>query len=212
MHAHVSEAEFLQDISGVLGCFYLIAALMNLGAACYWWRSADERRSVLEHCRSAGSCRRCFGSAWPCSSACLVPLASSGDPAWMRWISFPPPFRGFLDRIMGPTLFMVGSTVVLGLLLRGPQIFHATGGRLGGAESGVVVHGYALTDPDFAAIVSKPDNVPIVGLIFLLGFFTWLSARKAVLNDRATLPRPRAAGRRKTTSRCWSGPIWSTSN
>ena len=44
--------------------------------------------------------------------------------------------------------------------------------------------GLSLTDPDFAAIVAKPDNVPIVGLIFLLGFFTWLSARKAVLNDQ----------------------------
>ena len=28
----------------------------------------------------------------------------------------------------------------------------------------------AMTDPDFAAIVLKPDNVPIVGLIYLLGF------------------------------------------
>ncbi len=44
--------------------------------------------------------------------------------------------------------------------------------------------GLSLTDPDFVAIVAKPDNVPIVGLIFLLGFFTWLSARKAVLNDQ----------------------------
>ena len=30
----------------------------------------------------------------------------------------------------------------------------------------------------------KPDNVPIVGLIFLLVFFTWFSMREAVLNDR----------------------------
>jgi len=29
----------------------------------------------------------------------------------------------------------------------------------------------------------KPDNVPIVGLVFLLGFFTWLGASKAVEND-----------------------------
>ena len=43
--------------------------------------------------------------------------------------------------------------------------------------------GLSLTDPDFAAIVAKPDNVPIVGLIFLLGFFTWLVGAKAVVND-----------------------------
>jgi len=33
-------------------------------------------------------------------------------------------------------------------------------------------------------IVSKPDNVPIVGMVYLLGFFTWLSASAAVKNDR----------------------------
>ena len=38
-------------------------------------------------------------------------------------------------------------------------------------------------DPNFQLIVTKPDNVPIVGLIFLLGFFTWFSMREAVLND-----------------------------
>ena len=32
--------------------------------------------------------------------------------------------------------------------------------------------------------MTKPDNVPIVGLIFLLVFFTWYSIREAVLNDR----------------------------
>ena len=40
-----------------------------------------------------------------------------------------------------------------------------------------------MTDPNFAAIVTKPDNVPIVGLVFLLGFFTWLATYQAVQND-----------------------------
>ena len=43
--------------------------------------------------------------------------------------------------------------------------------------------GMSMTDPNFAAIVTKPDNVPIVGLVFLLGFFTWLATYKAVQND-----------------------------
>ena len=40
-----------------------------------------------------------------------------------------------------------------------------------------------MTDFDFRDIVTKPDNVPIVGLIVLVGFFTWLSLRRAVIND-----------------------------
>jgi hypothetical protein len=43
---------------------------------------------------------------------------------------------------------------------------------------------FGAFDPNFRLIMMKPDNVPIVGLIFLLVFFTWYSIREAVLNDR----------------------------
>ena len=43
--------------------------------------------------------------------------------------------------------------------------------------------GFSMTDPEFAAIVTKPDNVPIVGMVYLLGFFTWLATYRAVQND-----------------------------
>ncbi len=33
-------------------------------------------------------------------------------------------------------------------------------------------------------IISKPDNIPIVGLIILLIYFTWLSFSQAFQNDR----------------------------
>ncbi len=39
-------------------------------------------------------------------------------------------------------------------------------------------------DPNFRLIIAKPDNVPIVGLIFCLVFFVWYSLREGVLNDR----------------------------
>jgi hypothetical protein len=42
----------------------------------------------------------------------------------------------------------------------------------------------SMPDPNFYAIVAKPDNVPIVALIFLLAFFTWLATYRAVENDR----------------------------
>src|SRR5215475_12282635 len=43
---------------------------------------------------------------------------------------------------------------------------------------------FGTFDPNFRLIVTKPDNVPIVGLIFMLVFFIWYSIREAVLNDR----------------------------
>lgn len=50
---------------------------------------------------------------------------------------------------------------------------------------------FSMTDYDFRQIVGKPDNVPIVGMLFLTGFFTWLYFRKAVENDeRAAAGQP----------------------
>ncbi len=42
---------------------------------------------------------------------------------------------------------------------------------------------FGLTDPNFRLIVTKPDNVPIVGLIFLVVFFLWLALSQAYEND-----------------------------
>lgn len=43
---------------------------------------------------------------------------------------------------------------------------------------------FGLTDSNFRLIVTKPDNVPIVGLIFLVVFFLWLSMSQAMENDQ----------------------------
>jgi hypothetical protein len=45
--------------------------------------------------------------------------------------------------------------------------------------------GLSMFDSEFFKIAAKPDNVPIVAMIFLLGFFTWLALRKAYFNDKA---------------------------
>ena len=37
----------------------------------------------------------------------------------------------------------------------------------------------------FLEIVTKPDNIPIVGMLILVLFFTWVGLRQAVRNDRA---------------------------
>jgi len=44
--------------------------------------------------------------------------------------------------------------------------------------------GISVIDPNFRLIVTKPDNVPIVGMLFLVPFFTWFSLREAVRNDQ----------------------------
>ena len=44
--------------------------------------------------------------------------------------------------------------------------------------------GLSYLDPNFAAVATLPDNVPIVGMIFLVGFFFWYAMHHAYENDR----------------------------
>src|SRR5206468_7164971 len=46
------------------------------------------------------------------------------------------------------------------------------------------IFGLSMTDFDFREIVTKPDNVPIVGLIVLVAYFNWVGLRRAVINDQ----------------------------
>ncbi len=36
----------------------------------------------------------------------------------------------------------------------------------------------------FVEIISKPDNMPVAGALILVVYFTWLSMREALKNDR----------------------------
>ncbi len=37
---------------------------------------------------------------------------------------------------------------------------------------------------NFLEIVTKPDNIPIVGMLLLVLFFTWVALRQGLKNDR----------------------------
>ena len=37
---------------------------------------------------------------------------------------------------------------------------------------------------NFLAILTKPDNIPIVGMLILVIFFSWIGLRQAFKNDQ----------------------------
>jgi hypothetical protein len=41
----------------------------------------------------------------------------------------------------------------------------------------------SLPDPNFRKIITKPDNVPIAGMLFAVLFCSWLALRQAAIND-----------------------------
>jgi hypothetical protein len=42
---------------------------------------------------------------------------------------------------------------------------------------------FSFTDPNFRIVATTPDNVPILGMLFLVGFFFWFAMFQAHLND-----------------------------
>jgi cytochrome b/b6/petD-like protein len=92
--------------------------------------------------------------------------------------------KGAFNAVADPRLFFVLACLALVVLVwkREQLASNTIGYGLLGFLGLFFVFG--IFDPNFKLIVTKPDNVPIVGLIFLLVFFTWYAMREAVLNDR----------------------------
>src|SRR5213593_2783076 len=119
--------------------------------------------------------------------------------------------RDFINGLANPRLFFILSVAALLLIIWKREQFasKAVGYGLLGFLALFLVFGYF--DPNFQLIILKPDNVPIVGLIFLIVFFTWYSIRQA---SSTTSVSRAGKDRWKSRSRiaCGCGPIWSTRN
>jgi hypothetical protein len=163
---HGSAEDFLAGISGFLGGYYLLLAAMNSVVAFHLWHN---KHQVVQAC------------VWVLISFVLVAIASAamgGSP-----LGLPAALRDAVNAATGPVVYSVGTTAMLAVLYLGRRFFVQPMVAWSGLNIALTAMGLSMVDPNFAAIVTKPDNVPIVGLVFLLGFFTWLATYQAVQND-----------------------------
>lgn len=170
MHG-MTQAEFLESIAGFLGTYYLLLGLMNAVAAFYLWQILNKAQQAL---------------VWLLVALVFVmmsPLAYSGDASMMAWVSVPKPIQDFVNAATGPVTYSVGSLAVLIFMYIFRRFFTKPVVAWTMLNVSLALMGMSMTNPYFADIVTKPDNVPIVAMVFLLGFFTWLSAHRAVQND-----------------------------
>jgi len=161
------EAEFLQSAATPLACYYLAVAAANAVAACLAWA---RKRSVR------------WAMVWAAVGgvfALLGCLALAGSPAGM-----PQGLKWAIDAALGPVTLTLGSLALLGALFIGRRFFVRPAVAWAALNGSLLFLGLSLADPQFAAIVTRPDNVPIVAMIYLLGFFVWLGAAQAVENDQ----------------------------
>jgi hypothetical protein len=98
-------------------------------------------------------------------------------------IIMPQFMRDAIDLVAGPTTFFVGATIGFIAMIRWRKFM--ANGLVGWSIVNLFLlfFGLSMTDYDFRDIVTKPDNVPIVGLLVVVGCFFWYGLRRAVIND-----------------------------
>src|SRR5262245_53311376 len=156
-----------------IGWLYLLLFAMNV----FWtWRS-------LKRGDELG-----VTAAWAMYAAMLAMIGvahvTKGAGADQFLIRLPLAFKEEIDSLAGPVkYFFLSIGLFTAVVWFREQLVKPT-------VSWIVLNGMILfmalsmTDYDFRQIVGKPDNVPIVSMLFIVGFFTWLYFKRAVDNDQ----------------------------
>jgi hypothetical protein len=90
--------------------------------------------------------------------------------------------KHFINVLAYPYWSFTLTIVLFLVMLRSKSLWTKRGGLILLAV-GTLFFLASLLDPNFYLIVAKPDNVPIVMMVFLVGFFVWFAMSKAVRND-----------------------------
>jgi hypothetical protein len=158
--------EFSVSLAVPLGWYYAAVCGLNLAAAFRAWRA-----------RKAGR-----AAAWTALALGLAGLSAgafAGCPLRMpEWLT------AAVRAALGPVTLTLALLAALTALYRFRRFFSIPAVAWAALNASLLAMGLSLTNPNFAAVVTRPDNVPIVAMVYLLGFFLWLGAVQAVENDQ----------------------------
>ena len=160
---------FLKDVSGFLGGYYAAIAIMNGIAALILWQRKNQPGWAI------------IWTAFSCGMMVLGSLALSGAEGMVP--ALPDAARNLVNTLSGPVNYTVGTTVLLVAFFVYRKFFVQPMVAWTLFNVALLLMGLSMADQNFALIVMKADNVPIVGLVFLLAFFTWVATKQAVVND-----------------------------
>jgi hypothetical protein len=163
---NVYSEEFLETICPVLAACYAILAAGNAGAVVFCARRRRVIAAVVWAVVAVG-----FGM--------LAVRAASGHP-----LALSDGLKHAIDGLMSPGSVLVGSFLFLFAIYLGRGFFVRSGVAWTGLNAAGLFFVASLADPHFAGVVAAPDNLPIVAMVFLLGFFMWLAMAQAVENDQ----------------------------
>ena len=160
------DMELPASLQNGLAVYYLGAALLNAGFAAYYFFNAKD---VLKT------------AVW--ALVAIVFLVHSGAYfAHAGWV-LPQPIRDAVDYVIGPVLYTLASVILFAVMLIFRRFFVNPQVAWALLNLSLIAGGWSMTDPYFREIVTKADNVPIIILIYSVGFCTWLGMHRAVIND-----------------------------
>src|SRR5580704_9824041 len=175
------------DVIHGLGWIYLILAAMNFTWAVYVFRKGAHFRTglggLLTHPQDVPSAAPWAAYATLLSLIGVGHLVANSDPDAFV-IKLPLFFKTAVNSIVAsPSVYFALSIVGFGLVvaLRKWLVKPTVAWML--LNAGLLFMALSLTDYNFRQIVGKPDNVPIVSMLFIVAFFTWLYFKRAVEND-----------------------------
>lgn len=155
-----------------LGWIYLLLATMN---GVWTWRAAKRHASLT------------VLSGWSIYTTFLMLIGlahvtGGADPDKFL-IRMPESLKNAIDGLADPKIYFAGSTLLFVLVIWAREWLVKPTVAWVLLNAAIVFMALSLTDYDFRQIVGKPDNVPIVSMLFIVSYFTWLYFRRAVDND-----------------------------
>lgn len=157
---------FLAEAARPLACGFALAAGMNVVAT---WKSLAGGRWFR------GLLWLTLALVWTYAAWRAGQGSPPELPAW---------FKAACNAHLGPVALTVGSAMLFaaGYLGRRVLVVPAVAWLI--LNAALAWLGLSLADANFARIVTRPDNVPIVAMVFLLGAALYTAMRQAVENDR----------------------------
>ena len=163
-----------------LGWLYVVLCALNVGWTIHCARQNGSGHPTGKK-RTAAGLWALYSTLLAAAAAVHFVSAAQPDQFWFR---LPAGFKNTADFVIGrPVAY--SALLLLGFVLmiwwRRWLAKPAVGWCL--LNVSLLFLALSLTDWDFRQIVGKPDNVPIVAMLYLFGFFMWLYFHRAVEND-----------------------------
>jgi cytochrome b/b6/petD-like protein len=114
--------------------------------------------------------------------------------------------KNVVNFLTNPPIFITLAAVAFFILIGRRSFWRPKVGLVVGVLATIFV-ALSTLDPNFRLIVGKPDNIPIVAMLFLVGFFFFVSLSQAYANDeRIARGEPPMEGSPREAEKTWVWP------